>query len=68
MSNDESVVVHKFEAWDQNIGDMVVQPSKRTAEDIKQIKGGKLIVGTAEKVKKSLLDRYDRYYPPEHCT
>lgn len=56
------VEVHHFRVWNVNLGDWIIPPSKRTAEDIAAVKGI-IIEGTMENVPASSLDREGRWDP-----
>ena len=55
------VIVYRFEVYDIGTDDYVVQPSKRTADSIKEIPTARIIDGTAEEVDHSALDDDGRY-------
>jgi hypothetical protein len=57
------VIVHSMRVWDNQRGEDVVSPTKRTAENIALL-GGQSIPGTAEIVPVSALDDQGRYRPP----
>jgi hypothetical protein len=61
MSNTSTVIVHAVKRWDSSKGDLVVLPTKRTAEWASRI--GEIIEGTAESVDASLVDDQGAYRP-----
>ena len=56
------IEVHHFKVWNIHTDKWEFPSSKRTAENIKKLKG-EIIFGTAEKIDLSQLDEDDRFFP-----